>query len=231
MKPLQTLFLILFISCSTVDKKSIENKNVAVKDTVKFWNDKSKFHKLEKLFIVGDFDGDKNIDTLYQHNFSKLTQSEIDSSADPFQVEWDTVVKWFYNKDSDVFLSLNKPYTDTLHLGVGQGLFCLINLGDINKDGKDEIAFVIDKCDFTNSNTCHIYTICNKKWTLLNTIGVYESAFEFYSKNNKSPIFTEIKDYLEKQNGVWKYKNYPDEEYENIEDVGKLKLLRLEKCK
>lgn len=174
------LTILLLTSCG--DKKTVDNSTV-----LKTADNKIKLYKLYKHFIVGDFDGDKKEDTIFQHNYSRLTRAEIDSSADPFQNEWDTVVKWFNDQDADLYLTLNKNKQDTLHLGTAQGLYCLINIGDNNADGRDEIAFVVDYFDFSRVNSCKIYTLCNTKWTLLKQFGVNEGSFDFTT--DKAPVF------------------------------------------
>ncbi len=211
-------------SCKGHTEKTVDNSIVH-----KVLEDKIKLHKLEKLFVVGDFDGDRKQDTIFQHNFSKLTNTEIDNSADPFQNEWDTVVKWFYDQEADLYLTLNKSNQDTLHLGTVQGLYCLINIGDNNADGKDEIALVIDYLDFSRVNSCKIFSLCNDKWTLLKQFGVHEGSFDFTT--DKAPIYESIKDHLEKQNGKWVYKDYSQDGYDNQEDVGKMLTLKLDRCK
>ncbi|HRD53916.1 MAG TPA: hypothetical protein PKY96_14855 [Flavobacteriales bacterium] len=218
-----TLTMGLF-SCKGHTEKTVDNSIVH-----KVLEDKIKLHKLEKLFVVGDFDGDRKQDTIFQHNFSKLTNTEIDNSADPFQNEWDTVVKWFYDQEADLYLTLNKSNQDTLHLGTVQGLYCLINIGDNNADGKDEIALVIDYLDFSRVNSCKIFSLCNDKWTLLKQFGVHEGSFDFTT--DKAPIYESIKDHLEKQNGKWVYKDYSQDGYDNQEDVGKMLTLKLDRCK
>lgn len=211
-------------SCKGHTEKTVDNSIVH-----KVLEDKIKLHKLEKLFVVGDFDGDRKQDTIFQHNFSKLTNTEIDNSADPFQNEWDIVVKWFYDQEADLYLTLNKSNQDTLHLGTAQGLYCLINIGDNNADGKDEIALVIDYLDFSRVNSCKIFSLCNDKWTLLKQFGVHEGSFDFTT--DKAPIYESIKDHLEKQNGKWVYKDYSQDGYDNQEDVGKMLSLKLDRCK
>jgi hypothetical protein len=224
----QTIYILTLtfglLSCNRQTEKTVDNSPVH-----KVAEDKIKLHKLEKLFVVGDFDGDRKQDTIFQHNFSKLTKTEIENSADPFQNEWDTVVKWFYSQDADLYLTLNKINQDTLHLGTAQGLYCLINIGDNNADGKDEIALVIDYFDFSRVNSCKIYILCQGKWTLLKQFGVYEGSFDFTT--DKAPIFNNIKDYLEKQNGKWVYKDYSQDSDDKQEDDGKMKTLKLERCK
>lgn len=219
------LILILGIFFSNVYAQKTVDKNAILKDD----NNYLKFHKLKKLSVIGDFDGDGKQDTLFEHNYSKLTKTEIENAADPFQIEWDSVVKWFYKQKPDLYLRINIKNLDKLHLGEAHGLYCLINIGDNNADGKDEIAIVIDKLDFSNVNNCFIYTLCDNTWILLKQFRVHESSFDFTEE--RMPIFNEILDYLEVQNGEWVYRDYLQEEYDSQEDVGKMKPLKLDKCK
>lgn len=212
------------MSCNSQTEITVDNSTVT-----KTADNKVKLHKLKKLFIVGDFEGDGKQDTIFQHNYSRLTKNEIEYSADPFQNEWDTVVKWFYDQDADLYLTINNYKQDTLHLATAQGLYCLINIGDNNADGKDEIAFVVDYLDFSRVNSCKIYTLCKKKWTLLKQFDIHEGSFDFTA--DKAPIFENIKGHLEKQNGKWVYKDYSQDGYDNQEDVGKMLTLKLDRCK
>ena len=227
---LYTLLLLLFQCFSVADKGNMQNAKPAgdsmaviskmVADTI-YW------HKLDKLFVVGNFAGNREKDTLFQHNFSRRYGMEIDSSADPFQMDWDLVENWFNEQDADVFLAFSHSGRDTLHLGLAQGLYCLLNVGDLNADSKEEIAFVADYFGMSRVNSCQIFSLCNGKWTEMKNFGVHEDAFNF---TDKKPIFTEIKDGLEKQHGKWVYKDYLQEEFETMEDVGKMQVLRVGKC-
>lgn len=214
----------MLLSCNEQTEKTADHSTAPIKAFTNI-----KLHKLEKLFVVGNFDGDKQKDTIFQHNYSTLTRTEIEYAADPFQNEWDTVVKWFYEQGANLYLTISENNQDTLHLGAAQGLYCLINIGDNNNDGKDEIALVIDHLDFSRVNSCKIYSFCKNKWTLLKQFGVYEDAFNFTS--DKAPLFGNIKDFLEKQNGKWVYNHYLQDGYETQEAVGNWLTLQLDKCK
>jgi hypothetical protein len=224
----QTIYILTLtlglLNCKSQTEKTIDNSIFP-----KTADNKIKLHKLEKLFVVGDFDRDRKQDTIFQHNFSRLTKTEIEYSADPFQNDWEAVVKWFYSQNANLFLTINKSNQDTLHLGTAQGLYCLINIGDNNDDGKDEIALVIDYLDFSRVNSCKIYTLCKDKWILLKQFGVNEGSFDFTT--HKAPNFDNIIDHLEKKAGKWIYKDYSQEGFDNKEDAGKMLMLSLDKCK
>jgi hypothetical protein len=217
------ILILELLSCNSQPEKSVDNLTVP-----NGADDKIKLHKLEKIFVIGDFNGDEKQDTVFQHNYSILTKTEIEFSADPFQNEWDTVVNWFYNQKADLYLTINKINYDTLHLGTAQGLYCLINIGDNNADGKEEIALVIDYLDFSRLNSCKIFSLCNYKWTILKEFNIFEGAFDF--SGSKPPVFKEIKAFLEKRKGQWYYIDYL-QEFEKQEDVGKMLKLQLEPCK
>lgn len=197
-----------------------------LQDSIKKQNN---FHKLEKLFVTGDFDGDKKRDTLYQHNYSRLEKKEIDFAPDPMKVEWDEVIQWFYEQESDVNLKLNKKNAEVLHLGIAQGLYCLITIGDTNKDGKDEIVLVTDRCDLSRVNTCAIYTLCKGKWQLLKEFDIFEGAFDW--EGGTKPNFSSIPGFLELQNHIWKYSDYNQNDFDTAAEVGQMKVLKLGKCK
>ncbi len=212
------------LSCKEQPEETAGNSSVVPANA----GDSVKLHTWKKLFVMGDFDGDGREDTIFQHNYSGLTRTEVDHSPDPTQNAWDTVVQWFVDRDADVYLTMHKDGQDTLHVGPAQGLYCLINIGDINADGKDEIALVIDYLDFSRVNSCKIYSLCNNRWTLLKQFGVHEDAFNFTAA--KAPNFESIKGYLEKQNGTWVYSDY-SQGYDGAKAVGEMLALKLDRCK
>ncbi len=233
MKKIQiTLLLSLCFSLSLITLTSVKRQgNTVTKEPVNVMDaEKVKLHLLQKLSIGGDFDGDGQKEILFQYNFSIRYKKEIVYAADPFANEWETVVQWFDRQQPDIYLTLNKKNSDTLHLGSGQGLYCLINIGDNNHDGKDEIALVIDYLDYSRVNTCKIFSLCKKQWKLLKEFGIHEEAFDFETGQKPFPVFTEIKEFLEKKNGKWIYKDYLEEFFDKRKDVGKMKELKLDNC-
>jgi hypothetical protein len=93
---------------------------------------------------------------------------------------------------------------------------------------KDEIALVVDCLDYSRVNSCTIYTLCKNHLKLLKQFQIHEDAFNFNSK--KAPVFYEIKEFLERRDGIWIYKDYAQIDYDNPEDVGKMLPLKLGSC-
>lgn len=216
--------LILMLSISY--KGNAANQSTETDSTLSFL-------PLKKLFVVGDFYENGTIDTIFQHNYSFLNKMEIDSVPDYYEECedwnyyncWYKLHDWFREQKIETFLTLQ---TDTLHINFysSYGLYCLLNIGDVNNDGKDEIAFVVDWFDMTNVNSCKIYTICNHEWILLKEFSIHESAFT-YETGEPEPHFTEIKGFLEKRDGKWFFLDY-EEYFETDDDT--MKPLELSKC-
>ena len=179
-----------------------------------------KLRKIEKLFIVGDFKGSGVIDTLFQHNYSKMKKEEIDS-VPLYENDLDSLFSWFFNQDINVYLTLNDNETDTLNFSDAFGLYYLINIGDNNSDGKDEIALVVNHCCTSNISYCEIYTLCDNKWTLLHEFSINTGIFESFEEQS----LADIESYLENHGGTWFYRDYDE-----IDPV-KMKPLILKKCK
>jgi hypothetical protein len=237
MRKIVSILSIFALIASSCGNKIKNNVNKTLSDTIltpEIPTEEIKFEKLHKLFVVGNFD-DNGIDTLFLHHYSKLTKAEIDSFPYPNGLDdWGDFIKCFYDQEIESYVALSKKNKDTLHLGSAIGLHCLINIGDNNFDGKDEIALVVDYLDFSRVNSCKIYTLCNNKWTLLKQFDIHEDAFDYNYLNNELPIppvFSEIKEYLEKHDGKWFYLDYQNDDWDRMEDVGKMKRLKLGKCK
>ena len=214
------LSVILVYATGSINYKMNEK---TISNSVGITLDSVRFQKLQKKFVVGNFEGNGKQDTIFQHMFSGKQNVELDSIPSVYENDYeDFVISWFYEQDVDLCLIFKK---DTLHLGVATGLYCLINLEDLNGDKKDEIALSVDYCDWSAINSCRIYTVCDGHWTLLKQFSINERAFDFTS--DTIPVRGEIKGFLEKDNGKWKYLDY----LEYLEDNNsKMKLLKVGKC-
>lgn len=221
--------IISLSSCSSPQNKIAPTKSTPIDSTTALAKPDS-FRLLGKLSTTGDFNGDGKQDTLYQRNFSRLTSADIDSI--PMFPDPDGYFKlqaWLREQQSEVYLVMNEPAIDTIHLDAGFGLYCLLNLGDVNKDGKDELAFVVDYPDQSNINTCCIYSICHGKWTELQYFSINENSFNWSTE--MKPTFVDIKDYLEKRNGVWYYIDHQKMMVGDRPEDSEMKPLRVAICK
>lgn len=155
---------------------------------------------LTKLSVNGDFDGDGRRDILVQHLVSRRKAVEIDSAPDPEQTEFETQMHWYSAAGACVYLSCNST-RDTLYIGFAQGLYCLINIGDNNGDKRDEIALVVNELDMSRVNSCRIYSLCNNRWTRLESFMIHEEAFDRTEEIDGAA--GEITGFLEKHDRVW----------------------------
>jgi hypothetical protein len=228
------LIILLSITCSLFscrsesDNKDIpkneQNREISKKRDTKV--EEYFLEDVERKYIVGDFDGDAMQDTIVQSIYSDIDKCELKIVPSVINNEWDEVVDWYYNNAANVILTINMPTSDTLNLGVGQGMYCLINIGDNNSYGRDEIALVVDYCDFSNLNSCKIYSLCDGKWKVLKQFSIWEGAFDYDSEPELD--FSEIKYFLVKANGKWVFQDYRNGEIE--EDIATLMPLLIEKC-
>jgi hypothetical protein len=215
-----TYIIFLLVGCNNSTKE--RDFQIRKKQT-----NKVAFQKLENKFITGDFDGDNIIDTLNQTYFSrniKNTLTEI-----PVIDDHDSLTDYYFKNDIQATLKSKKTNLKNLDLGICFGTYSLINIRDNNNDHKDEIALVIDYCDFSVLNSCKIYSFCNNDWKLLNQFNISENAF-FYAKDEKlNPNI--ITGFLEKKKNKWFYTDYLENlQSDNPEIETLIKPLKIKSC-
>lgn len=210
--------LAICLACSTTAPQ---------KDKMEHLVPKLSFYKPDKLELKGDFDGNGTQDTLRELVYSSLRRMDMDSIPDPFQNDRDSVEAWLYDQNSEVQII---ALEDTLHLGLAQGLYCLINMGDNNKDGKDEVAVVLDSLDHSKTNACTIYSLCKGKWRPLRRFTIHEDAFDAMNDEGLER-YSYIKGYLEQRNGKWLYSDYlSGQGMDSVSKVIKWQALQLPAC-
>ncbi len=186
---------------------------------------KIQFEKLESKSVIGDFNGDKKLDTLFETHTSKNEKNGI--TEVPFIDDYDTMVDYYYKNSIQTSLKSSNKKIKNLDLGTSFGVYCLINIGDNNNDKKDELALVIDYCDFSNLNSCKIYSLCNNNWTMIHHFAIHEAAFEYADGEILDP--NKIGDYLQKKKGKWFYAD-AFELLESDDSIVKMKPLKIKKC-
>lgn len=172
------------------------------------------------ITITGDFDGDGNTDTLRQFVTDSLGNT-VDHIIQLNDEDHPIVLSDRYGYANRFTLNGN-----TTEIEWGVGIYCLINLGNINKTKGDEIAIVSVNLDYSNLNHCTIYSYCKGKWVRVFSFGINENTFDYDSETE--PIFTSIPGALEKHDGKWIYLDY----YEWMEmEKSKMKPLKVSVCK
>jgi hypothetical protein len=128
-----------------------------------------------RFIITGDFDGDKQIDTLIE----RYTDSLFNKEAPKFYENPDTS----FDYDEIIFISEylnNKSFISwkNIKLKGGQlGFHFIENCGDLNLDGKDELLVVEQWPDWSNLNQAYIYTFNQNQWQKIYSIPVWEWQF------------------------------------------------------
>jgi len=217
------LFIVLCVATSCSKKINLAADTAKVKNT----KDTITYLPVRTLSITGDFDGDGKQDILYQfladstgHRVEKIPAFENET--------WEEIVDYYGRRGYYTALSVKRNPIDTLSFGFSQSLYCLINIGDLNNDKRDEIAVVPDRIDFSRHNYCYIYSLCNATWKELFSFNVHEDAFDYTGE--APPIFTNIPEVLEYRNHEWRFYDYLDMDYENVEQVGQMKPLKVTGC-
>lgn len=158
------------------------------------------------MIVIGDFDGDGRQDTLYEKYISRVTGKETNKDYDFSGSElgdgtdWlDYKQRWIGEKDPLVRLESKNPAIKRFDVewgGVQNGFDYLKNVGDLNGDSTDEIAYYIYDVDFSMMNSCALATYKNGKWKEVHHWQISENDF-FYNEDGSKPDPI----YIKKKNG------------------------------
>lgn len=150
-----------------------------------------KKHFGERLSLVGDFDGNGSMDTVYESYVSSLTGSETDKVQD--DENWENNIELIMKNVPICRLYISLCDVDTFIVSneVQQaGLIWFRNLGDLNDDGKDEIGYAINWTDQSNINTYHVLSLRNNKFEEVFNFRINEMIWlyadqDFYFENGE----------------------------------------------
>jgi len=110
-----------------------------------------------RFMITGDVDGDGVVDTLTEVYYSTELDREVPKYVQ--DMPYDSLVERAYDFGALVILQRSGGKVDTLDArGHGFGLALLVNEGDLDGDGGDEIGYVLDNADWSNTNTYRVAT-------------------------------------------------------------------------
>ncbi|MDD2982025.1 MAG: hypothetical protein PHQ74_01430 [Crocinitomicaceae bacterium] len=152
------------------------------------------YDALVKNVISGDFNGDGKADEIIETLISTVNNKSIDALP---QLEYDSLVAIIYKRQP--VLSLRSKDKDIPELIVTKntsfGLFYAKNEGDLDNDGADEISVVIDWADWSQVNSCVVYSLKKNKWIVYAKFDVREwqvsqnSNFNGFILKNKKGIY------------------------------------------
>jgi len=199
------LFITTIISCTQNgnNKTSSEltlsiNKN-ADTNSIKEFGD--------RYSIVGDFNGDKMVDTVFESYISSLTNKETYKKQNT--VDWEKNIDLIVKKLPVTRLYASIPTVDTFIVTKEAqqiGLLHFRNLGDLNEDGKDEIGYAINWSDNSNLNHYHIVSIIDNKFKEIFSFEINE----MFCYEGSEGLF-DNKEFIQKiGNKTIKYKFYSD---------------------
>jgi len=197
------------LSCQneTVSSKKEDTKKVDSTDTTKVYD----IEKIQTYTLDGDFDGDREKERLTSKLISSKLQTEIKQIQYP-KNNYDHVV--FMVSDSlEAYLEIQSKNLRPLIINrIHQilGLYKLVNIGDIDNNGSDEIALIVAWADWSNMNNCSIYSYCQGKWVEKLSIPIHETSINFEKKETEK-----IEGILEKIDGKWTYWIYNNDSGKN----------------
>ncbi len=142
-----------------------------------------------RFIIVGDFDGNGKEDTLRERHVALATNQETNKYFEGVESIWHQGNEYHPIRS---FLQAN-PTSGINELdSLGQlGLHWLENIGDIDKNGTDEVGLLKDGADYSNVNTYEIYTYKNNRWYLFYDISTREYDFPDLPSVNPKDIYFE----------------------------------------
>lgn len=153
------------------------------------------YDALIKNIISGDFNDDGKEDRMEESLISSVNDKSIDALP---QLEYDSLVTMIYKKRPVLTLQSKNNNIPELVLtrNVSFGLLYAKNEGDLDNDGGDEISIVIDWADWSQVNSCIVYSLKKDKWFEYAKFDVREWQITqnpnfkgFISKNNKKGIY------------------------------------------
>jgi len=214
--------LIILFSCTKKENSQTKiQKQIVSENTI---NNQSDYMKIDINYAEGDFDGDGNKEKLVSF-ISDSTGKAIDSI--PTGNDWGETLDYAFGIGLTTTIYIEGKKTDTLKLGTSMGVYCLINLGDMNNDKKDEVILVANWPDYSNLNTARVYSLCYNKWKEIKTFGVNEGiAFDW--EGDKRPTYKDIPGFLKHYKGKWIIADYNDEDYNG--QVENMKPLLIPNC-
>lgn len=126
-----------------------------------------------RLSVLADVNGDGLVDTVTESYVSRKLGREMAKYIQ--DASYDSLVKRTYDLEALVMLHHSGGRVDTLDdRGTGFGLALLVNEGDLDGDGADEIGYVLDNADWSNTNTYRVVSWKRNEMQVLFTFPIWD---------------------------------------------------------
>lgn len=125
--------------------------------------------------ITARLDGSQKADSLVEHYASQTDHGEVAKYVD--HESYDILVSRAFRLDPEIFIISTSGTVDTLFIKRGGGAFglaLLVNEGDLDGDGRDEIGYVVDNADWSNTNTYVVLSFAGDDWKELFRFAIWD---------------------------------------------------------
>lgn len=161
---------------------------------------------LHRTNLKGDFNGDGVSEILYESVMSHVTGKQIDSLV------YENFPGGFYDPYTGMVVAMcdlkpsvklkspdGLPDLKLNHTNQVFGVLDIKNLGNINEIPGDEFAVIVDWADWSNVNTCQIYSLINDEW---NHVFEFEIRVGF---SDRDLLLSPIDEVMELRANDWYY--------------------------
>jgi hypothetical protein len=182
-----------------------------------------------RLNVYADVNGDGIKDTLTEKYVSQITGKELSKLKDT-SVSYNDFIKHIDSQKAYCYLSAGNHEFDSLVISSQPqllGLLYIKNEGDLDDDGGEEISYVINWADNSNTNECILMSYKNNQWIELYRFDIFETMVPELPGSNieSSPLGSQLVSNTKENNKILKQQQ---EEYAHfkglIRKVGKRKI-------
>lgn len=169
------------------NKKESKNGNSKETTTLYYGN---------RLEIGADLDGNGKTEKVYINVISEASKKELDSIT--FDQSYEDYLIQFEKIKPRIVLNSNHGIPKLVINNNPEILspLDLSNLGDLNKDGNDEIGYVLEWYELQKTDSLFILTFKDKKWSCIGSIPISISSSERYYSVDTYNIITKKNDKL-----------------------------------
>jgi hypothetical protein len=169
----------LCINCTRSNTNSQNTKYSSIDDNIG-----------HRYTLIGDFNGDGQLDTLIESYQHKQTNQEIPKLQIGARLNKEAIKKIMAQEPKTSLISKNNTISNYLISAEPQqlGLAHLKNEGDLNGDGADDISYVVLWADMSSLNKCHLLSWNGKNWVELDKFDIRDDMLAPLPTQKEEPV-------------------------------------------